>query len=134
MSGGHFGRYCEPSSVGREYCGQWQDMEIDLLFFDLFGAGWDGWRGPLGIGERRKCEFGRTWGGSPEYANGLAEALDLYLSGDIEEEDYREQVARFKRKWLAKKTPKNRAELYQREFEEAATGLMERLKMELGEA
>lgn len=131
MSGGHF--YTDPHTVADSYCGQWEDAEIDALFFDLFGAGWDRYRGLTQYGKPRKCEFGRTWA-DPEYACGLAEALDLYLSGDITEEDYREQVARFKRKWLAKKTPANRVDFYQRQFEDAAMGLMQRLKKELGEA
>lgn len=131
MSGGHF--YTSPATVAEEYCGQWLDAEIDDLFFDLFGSGWDEYRGSLRCGKPRKCEFGRTWA-NPERAGGLAETLDLLLSGDITEEDYREQVARFKRKWLTKKTPANRVEFYQKQFEDAAIGLMERLKMELGEA
>ena len=130
MSGGHF--YTDPHMVGDAYCGQWQDAEIDALFFDLFGAGWDRYRGRIRYGKPRVCEFGRTWA-DPEYASGLAETLDLYLSGDITEEDYREQVTRFKCKWLAKRTPTNRAKFYQKEFEDAATALMERLRMELGE-
>lgn len=131
MSGGHF--YTSPTTVAEEYCGQWLDAEIDDLFFDLFGSGWDDYRGSLPYGKPRKCEFGRTWA-NPEHAGGLAEALDLFLSGDITEGDYREQVSRFKRKWLARKTPSNRVDFYQRQFEDAATGLIERLKMELGEA
>lgn len=131
MSGGHF--YTDPHTVADSYCGQWQDTEIDALFFDLFGAGWDKYHGRTPYGKPRRCEFGRTWA-DQEYASGLAEALDLYLSGDITEEDYREQVSRFKRKWLAKKTPANRVDFYKHQFEDAAKGLIERLKMELGEA
>lgn len=131
MSGGHF--YVLPSQVGDEYCGQWQDAELDALLFDLFGAGWDGWRGPYGIGKPRKNEFGRIWHGDPEYSGGLAETLDLYLSGDIDEDEYREQVARFKAKWF-RRTPRNRIEFYRQEFTEAATALMEQMREQLGEA
>jgi hypothetical protein len=129
MSGGHFD-YHDPNAVGEAYCGQWQDMELDALFFDLFGGGWDGWRGVTG--KERVNEFGRTWA-DPRYTGGLAETLDLYLSGDIDEKVYREQVKAFKAKWLSRKTPKSRVEFYQREFERTATEVMERCKRELGE-
>lgn len=129
MSGGHFYN-CDPSQVGRAYCGEWQDEEINALFFDLFGAGWEGWRYPFS-GRERICEFGRTWAGN---GNGLAEALDLYLDGDITEEDYREQVERFKKKWLVKKTPKNRVAFYQKAFREYAEDIMKKMEAELGGA
>lgn len=129
MSGGHFS--VSPSSVGDEYCGQWQDAELNELFFDLFGAGWYGWRGTYNVGRRRACEFGRTWH-DPECAGGLAEALDLCMSGDIGEDEYRDQVTRFKAKWF-RRTPRNRVEFYKREFEDAATALVERMRDELGE-
>ena len=131
MSGGHF--YTSPHEVADAYCGQWQDAEIDALFFDLFGAGWDRYHGRTPFGKTRRCEFGRTWA-DPEYACGLAETLDLYLSGDIEEDTYREQVSRFKTKWLANRTPSSRVEFYKQEFEDAAMGLMERMRKELMEA
>lgn len=127
MSGGHF-YGCDPYQVGEEYCGQWADEEIDALFFDLFGGGYDGWRSPYS-GRPHKCEFGRLW--AKEYTGGLAEALDLYLSCDIGEEEYREQVERFKRKWLVKKTPANRVEFYEKRFREYADEIAERLAAEL---
>lgn len=128
MDGGHF--YTPPSEVSRCYLGQWQDVELDELFFDLFGNGWERYRGPFGIGKPRKPEFGRTWA-SEEYTGGLAEALDLYLSCDIDEEVYREQVERFKNKWLRKRTPRNRVDFYRSEFERTARDVMERMADEL---
>ena len=130
MSGEHF-YGCEPSAVGSTYCGQWRDEELNALFFDLFGCGWKGYRMPH-TGRLRKAEFGDTKS-SDEYTGGLAEALDMYLDCDISEETYREQVARFKRKWLAKRTPKNRVEFYQSQFEEYAKDIIEKFKEELGE-
>ena len=127
---GHF--YTSPSQVGSEYCGQWYDEELNELFFDLFGCGWDGYKMPF-TGRLRKAQFGNT-NSSDEYTGGLAETLDMYLNCDISAETYHEQVARFKKKWLAKKTPKNRVEFYQQRFEEYAKDLIEKFKEELGEA
>lgn len=121
MSGGHFNMY--GGSVADELSGQWQDEELNALFFDLFGSGW---YEPPSLFSRngRKCEFGPRGGG-------LFESLDFWLSGDTSEEDYREEVIRFKRKWLAKKTPKNRVEFYQNLFEEYARDIVEKFKEEL---
>lgn len=119
-----------PKEVGEQYGGKWEDFELNALFFDLFGPGWFGETSVTG--KKRKCEFGRTWA-DPECTGGLAEALDLYLSGDIDEESYREQVARFKRKWLDRKTPSNRVGFYVGEFDRMASEIAERMRMELGE-
>jgi len=127
MSGGHFGM--TPGSVAMEYGGEWADAELNELFFDLFGGGWGGYHGPLGMsGREREPEFGRTW--SEGCNGGLAETLDLFVSGDISEEQYREQVVRFKDKWL-RRTDEDRRDFYAREFEEAATELVRRLRDEL---
>ena len=76
MSGGYFD-YAQ-ASVADEFDGQWHDAELDDLFHDLFVA-------PIGDGHR---------------AGGLAEALDLWLSDDWSEADYRREVAKFKQKWF----------------------------------
>lgn len=128
MSGGHFnfGYYSSDGHcIADELCGKWEDEEINALFFDLFGGGWDGYRVPF-TNKERKCEFGPRGGG-------LFESLDFWLSGDTTEEAYREDVRRFKLKWLDKKTPKNRVEFYQKRFDEYARAVMERMKEELGE-
>lgn len=113
MSGGHFDYI--GGQVAYQMAGQWRDEELNDLFDDLFGDGWN-----------HDSDFGPRGGG-------LAESLDFWLSGDIEEEDYREDVAQFKAKWLCKKTPKNRVEYYQRRFEDYAMETMDRFKRELGE-
>ena len=124
MSGGYFERgYGSPYGLGENLNGEWRDEELNALFFDLFGSGWNGFRTPVGYKEK-KCEFGPRNGG-------LFESLDFWLSGDTCEEDYRTDVRRFKEKWLSKRTPKNRVEFYQRVFEEYATDLIERFKEEL---
>jgi hypothetical protein len=128
MSGGYFNTL--PKEVGEQYAGRWEDYELNALFFDLFGPGWC--CETTITGKKRKCEFGRTWA-DPECTGGLAEALDLYLSGDIDEEDYREQVARFKKKWLDRKTPNNRVSFYLNEFDKAASDIYERMRKELSE-
>ena len=125
MSGGHFNLY--GGNVADELCGEWRDEEINELFFDLFGGGWYGYRGQYWTrDENMECEVGPRGGG-------LFEALDFWLSGDTTEESYRDDVRRFKLKWLSKKTPKNRVEFYQQRFEEYATALAEKLKEEIGE-
>lgn len=75
MSGGHFD-YAQYSTQ-EAFEGVWRDAEINDLFYDLFCAPL--WRNRTG---------------------GLAEALDLYESGDIGEDAYREEVAKFKKKWF----------------------------------
>ena len=113
MSGGHFDYVSE--QVAYHMSGQWHDEELNELFHDLFGDGWD-----------KDSDFGPRGGG-------LAESLDFWLSGDTIEDEYREEVTRFKAKWLCKKTPRNRVEYYQRRFEQYAQETMERFKRELGE-
>lgn len=122
MSGGHFNYKNE--DVAYEMCGQWRDEELNELFFDLFGG--DGYRSPFaGCGSKpRECEFGVRGGG-------LAEALDFWLACDIGEEAYREQVERFKRKWLIKKTPANRVEFYRQRFREYAENIAAEFERQL---
>ncbi|MCI8469335.1 MAG: hypothetical protein HFJ75_07630 [Eggerthellaceae bacterium] len=86
MSGGRF-NYQEITTAD-EFDGVWRDEEINELFSDLFVRG-----------------FGHQ-------DQGLVKSLDLYLSNDIGEEAYREQVAAFKRKWFGR-TPEQRVEFYQ---------------------
>lgn len=101
MSGGHFD-YAQYSTRDA-FEGQWDDAEIDGLFYDLFCA-------PL---------YGRREGG-------LATALDLYLSGDIGEEAYREYVRSFKEKWIGR-TDEDRIEFYKQKLQERC----DKLKAEL---
>ena len=103
MSGGHFDY--ENYSIGDRMQGQWHDEEINELFDDLFNA-------PL-------------WG---HREGGLATALDFWLSGDVDEETYREYVAKFKKKWFHR-TPNNRVEFYQDKLQKYC----DKLKEELGE-
>lgn len=127
MSGGHFDIYS--STVADELDGEWRDEEINELFFDLFGGGWS----------RRSRIFGKSYDEPPRDSEfgprkgGLFESLDFWLAGDISEESYRKDVAKFKKKWLVKKTPKNRVEYYQSRFEEYAREIVEKFKDELGE-
>lgn len=103
MSGGHFNY----ASLPYELEGAWRDEEINELIEDLFFSG----------------DFAaRNYGG-------LLQSLDFWLSGDTSEEDYREEVARFKAKWMHR-TPRNRVEFYQSKLQEYA----DRLKKEMGEA
>lgn len=122
MSGGAF-NYVN-GNIAYQMNGQWDDEEMNELFFDMFGGGYDDYRLPW-HSDAKKCEFGPRGGG-------LAESLDFWLSGDISEESYREELSRFKRKWLSKKTPSNRVAFYQKRFEEYATGIIEKFKEELG--
>lgn len=127
MSGGHFDIY--GTSVAEELYGQWRDEEINELFFDLFGSGWCAYSRPFGTrldAAPRESEFGPRGGG-------LFESLDFWLSGDIGEEEYRKDVAAFKAKWLAKRTPKSRVAFYEGQFETYAREILERFKAELGE-
>lgn len=103
MSGGHFDWL--NSRIGEEMHGQWHDEEINELFDDLFNA-------PL-------------WG---HREGGLATALDFWLAGDIGEDDYREWVKKFKKKWFHR-TPNNRVEFYQDKLQKYC----DKLKEELGE-
>lgn len=103
MSGGHFDYY--NYSVGERMDGQWHDEEINELFHDLFCADLWEYRG-----------------------GGLAGALDYWLSYDIDEETYREYVAKFKKKWFHR-TPNNRVEFYQDKLQKYC----DKLKEELGE-
>lgn len=123
MSGGHFNLY--GGNIADELNGQWEDEEINALFFDLFGCGW--YQRPTLFSRReQECEFG-------PHGGGLFEALDYWLSCDTSEDEYREEVKRFKRKWLHKKTPRNRVEFYQSLFEEHAKEVTERFRKELAD-
>lgn len=105
MSGGELFDYRCPDLD--EADGKWRDEELNELYHDLCCGGKFSVRG-----------YG-----------GLCKSLDLWLSGDIEEDGYREAVARFKAKWMHR-TPRNRVEFYQRKLQEYA----DRLKREMGEA
>lgn len=122
MSGGHFECYGLDELEGR-----WRDEEINELYFDLFGGG-AYYSRPFGKvyydREPRKCEFGPRGGG-------LFESLDFWLSGDTTEEEYYEEVKRFKAKWF-RKTPRNRVKFYQDRFREYAEEIMRQFEDELG--
>lgn len=128
MSGGHFDVYA--GGLADELGGQWRDEELNDLFADLFGDGWQRKRGPFGrYGYEQdppRGEFGPRGGG-------LFESLDFWLSGDTSEESYRADVRRFKDKWL-RRTPRSRVEYYQRKFEEWADEIKEKFVDELGRA
>ena len=102
MSGGHFDYY--QYRTAETFENRWQDEELNQLFEDLFIRG-----------------FGHRDGG-------LVCSLDLYLSGDIEEESYREEVQAFKDKWFGR-TPEDRVEFYAEKLQEHCN----RYKKELGE-
>lgn len=124
MSGGHFDCYGMS-----DLDGEWRDEELNELYFDLFGAGYGAYHSrPFGKvyydREPRRCEFGPRGGG-------LFESLDFFLSGDTTEEDYREDVKRFKDKWF-RKTPRNRIKFYQDKFREYAEEIMQQFELELG--
>lgn len=103
MSGGRLFDYSYPNF--EEARGKWQDEELNELYDDLFCNG----------------RFSvRDYGG-------LAQSLDFWLSGDTDEADYREAVARFKAKWMHR-TPRNRVEFYQAKLQDYA----DRLKREMG--
>ena len=102
MSGGHFGWSYAPEDLD----GEWRDEEINELYRDLFCGG----------------EFSvRGYGG-------LFQSLDFWLSGDTDEESYREAVSQFKAKWMHR-TPRNRVEFYQQKLQDYA----DKLKREMGE-
>lgn len=104
MSGGKLFGYTWPDLD--EADGKWRDEELNELYHDLFCGG----------------EFSvRGYGG-------LCQSLDFFLSGDTDEEDYRDAASRFKAKWMHR-TPRNRVEFYQRKLQEYA----DRLKKEMGE-
>lgn len=104
MSGGALFDYTYPYFDGADH--KWQDEELNELYHDMF------------CGE----EFSvRGYGG-------LCQSLDFYVSGDIDEKEYREAADRFKAKWMHR-TPKTRVEFYQRKLQEYA----DRLKREMGE-
>lgn len=105
MSGGALFDYSYPNFDGAR--GKWSDEELNELYDDLFCNG----------------RFAvRDYGG-------LAQSLDFWLSGDTDEEDYRDAVTRFKQKWMHR-TPRNRVEFYQRKLQDYA----DKLKREMGEA
>lgn len=122
MSGGHF--ECYGMS---DLDGEWRDEELNELYFDLFGSSTYHSR-PFGKlyydREPRRCEFGPRGGG-------LFESLDFYLSGDITEDEYHEEVMRFKDKWF-RKTPRNRIKFYQDKFREYAEEIVQQFELELG--
>ena len=126
MSGGHFSSYGGGIDMD-ELRGEWRDEELNDLFEDLFGLGWNGRRHAFGYKSAYmsddKVEFGPRGGG-------LFESLDFWLSGDTSEEDYLDDLKRFKEKWF-KRTPKNRVEYYQRKFEQYAMEMTEQFKQEL---
>lgn len=102
MSGGHFDYSYSPQDLD----GEWRDEEINELFNDLMCGG----------------EFSvRGYGG-------LLQSLDFWLSGDIDEERYREAVTEFKKKWMHR-TPRTRVEFYQNKLQECA----DKLKKEMGD-
>ena len=102
MSGGHFGWNYMPEDLD----GEWRDEEINELFNDLMCGG----------------DFSvRGYGG-------LFQSLDFWLSGDTDEESYREAVSQFKTKWMPR-TPMNRVEFYQQKLQDYA----DKLKREMGE-
>lgn len=123
MSGGHFECYGMSDVDGR-----WRDEELNELYFDLFGGGGCYRSRPFGKvyydREPRRCEFGPRGGG-------LFESLDFHLSGDMNEDEYREEVARFKAKWF-RKTPRSRVKFYQDRFREYAEEIMRQFEDELG--
>lgn len=104
MSGGRLFDYSYPDFS--EASGKWMDEELNELYDDLFINGRFSVRG-----------YG-----------GLAQSLDFYLSGDIEESDYRSAATAFKQKWMHR-TPRNRVEYYQGKLQEYA----DRLKAEMGD-
>ena len=104
MSGGALYDYRWPNLD--EADGKWRDEELNELYHDLFVGG----------------DF------SPRDYGGLALSLDVWLSYDTSEEAYREDLRRFKAKWMHR-TPRNRLEFYQGKLQEYA----DRLKDELGE-
>lgn len=118
MSGGHFD-YVQYSTA-EKFWGEWEDEELNELFTDLFGSSW-------GITE---SEFGRTWAYENGKGNGLAETLDLWKSGDIGEDEYREQVARFKKKWL-RRSQEDVRDFYVEHFEVKAREMTERFIEEM---
>lgn len=118
MSGGHFDY--RQTSFAETFAGQFRDAEIDALFIDLFG---DGYYGDGG------SEFGRTWLSDDGRGAGLVETLDLWLSDDINEETYREQVARFKAKWL-RRGDEGRLDFYLKEYDRRCAEMKERFRRE----
>lgn len=93
MSGGYFDDKMYNFSaitLSETLEGEWRDEELNELISDLFV------NGTFAV---------RDYGG-------LLQTLDFWLSGDVSEEDYREAVAGFKKKWFGR-TPKKRAEFYQ---------------------
>lgn len=105
MSGGHFDYREDPDEVRRG--GGWRDREVEALVDDLFGPGYSNHNG---------SEFGPRGGG-------LLQSLDFWLSGDTSEEDYRDDLKRFKDKWF-RRTPKNRVEFYKQELRDEADKIL----------
>jgi hypothetical protein len=117
MSGGHFDY--QQLTTAEHFSGVWEDEELNELFNDLFGSAWGS----------PSSEFGRTWA-YDGFGNGLAETLDLWKSCDIGEDEYREQVGRFKRKWL-RRSKMDAYEFYVERFESKAKEMTERFKREM---
>lgn len=126
MSGGHFdGLY--GGDVAYHLFDEWRDEEVNELFFDLFGCGWN-----------ERDRFGRRLKESQMHSEfgphggGLFESLDYWLAGDTSEADYRDDLRRFKEKWLIKRTPKSRVEYYKNKLREYTEALLEEFEVELG--
>lgn len=117
MSGGHFNY--RQVDFAEMFVGEFRDTEIDALFVDLFGNGYD----------EGGSEFGRTWASRDGMGAGIVESLDLWLSGDISEDEYRSQVARFKNKWL-RRDDGGRLEFYLGEFDRRCAEMKERFRRE----
>lgn len=107
MSGGALFDYSYPNL--EEAYGKWQDEEMNELYGDLFTG----------------AEFSvRGYGG-------LAQSLDFYLSGDTSEEDYRDALSRFKRKWIDR-SPEDRLKFYEDKLKEAYERYRKELDGEIG--
>lgn len=101
MSGGRFNYTNE--QIAYEMEGEWQDDELNELFYDLFCSPVFGIRG-----------------------GGLAKALDFWICDDTGEEAYRKRVKEFKDKWFGR-TPEDRVEFYQGKLQERCDELKREL-------
>lgn len=105
MSGGYFNY--EEGKVRNTFNEVWEDAELNQLFCDLFGENiWEDHSISTTFGVRNTIDAG-----------GLVEVLDFYLSGDIDEEDYRVQVKEFKNKWL-RRSAKDTTDFYKEKLQE----------------
>lgn len=85
------------------YNGMWGDKEINAMFRDLFGT---------------------NMGDKPNEP--LVEKLDAFMEGEIEEEEYKEAIKKFKQKWITR-TDKQRKEYYAELLEKYYEELKEEL-------